>query len=454
MKQTGGEDMKSRKKNPYSYVTSVYLCLLILYLLWFDDFGLTKITAAKRNAFYVLCAVYFASVLLIFLYRLLSKKSRFSDLAAFFRQTSWTQRLIGLYLLFTVISSLLSPYRSSVLLGAGRMEGLLTILCYGIGFLLISSFAQTKRWMLWLFASVTVIFCLLGFLQRMNFNPLFLYPSYDTPAVYSQTFLSTVGNVDHVAAFLCIAIPVFWVSMLRAEGNRRLLLLIPLICSLVLLILIHVAAGIVGIVLGTALSLPVVIPAGKKTKRILASVLLLLLLLCILALFFFDFSNKTLHQFHMVLHGQLKNSYGSGRIRIWKRVLKFIPGRLWFGYGPDTMALTPIAQLDFKNAEQVVVKSEIIDAAHNEYLNILFHQGIFALLSYLGALGTALLRWVRHAKCNPTAAVLGAAVLTYCIQAFFGISQLICAPFFWCALALLDNSFRQKNRPFRIVSWR
>ena len=85
----------------------------------------------------------------------------------------------------------------------------------------------------------------------------------------------------------------------------------------------------------------------------------------------------------------------------------------------------------------------IIDVAHNEYLNILYHQGFFALLAYLLALGHSFLRWVACGSKDLTAAVCGEAVLCYCIQAFFGFSMCQTAMLFWLAWAILSCRSRE-----------
>lgn len=435
------------KKTPYNYATNIYIALLILYVLWFDSAGLTAISAAKRYAFYAISIAYFTSVFAFLLIEIFQRKRKLSDLIRFIKSTSATQRFIALYFFFTLLSALFSPYRESVFFGASRCEGLLTISFYCIGFFLISCFAKPEKWMLWLLSAVILVFCSIAFLQRLNFNPFSLYPSEQTPQGYSQSFLSTIGNIDFVAAFLCIVIPIFWVTILRRTGRKRLLLLIPLLFSIVTLLLINVAAGFVGALVGTLFSLPIVIPAENKIRRTLAVGVVLFFLLAVLLLYLFDFSSVTLHELHELLNGRLKGSFGTYRIAIWKRVLNKIPEQLWFGSGPDTMSLSDISRIPIVNANNIVVRVKKLDCAHNEYLNILFHQGIFALLAYLGALLFALRSWVQHARSNPSAAIFGAAALTYCIQAFFSISQLITAPFFWCSLALLENSIRNKNRP-------
>ena len=37
------------------------------------------------------------------------------------------------------------------------------------------------------------------------------------------------------------------------------------------------------------------------------------------------------------LHGRLEDSFGSGRIYIWKKTAALVPEHLWFGGGPDTL---------------------------------------------------------------------------------------------------------------------
>ena len=81
-----------------------------------------------------------------------------------------------------------------------------------------------------------------------------------------------------------------------------------------------------------------------------------------------------------------------------------------------------------------------IDVAHNEYLNILYHQGIFALIAYLGALFSTAKKWLTDSGRNALVAVLGTMLLCYSIQAFFGFSMIMTAPYFYLTLALFDKS--------------
>lgn len=49
---------------------------------------------------------------------------------------------------------------------------------------------------------------------------------------------------------------------------------------------------------------------------------------------------------------------------------------------------------------------------------------------------------MKQSGSDPVIALCGAGVLGYCIQAFFGISSPISAPYFWIALALLTHQIQ------------
>ena len=425
--------MKS-ETDVFSKITSVFLALLMtVFLFSFGPDGYLNILAVKRAVFYVLCGGYCAVMLGLLVFRR-GEGGRRSGVHA-------AQIFAVLYLLFTLIATLVSPFRPQAWLGASRGEGFFAIAVYCLTFLFVSRFAQIKRWMVRLLGASCVLFSLICVLQLHSVNVFSLFPEgmtyWDGNTLYRGQYIGTIGNVDHVAAFLSLAIPMLACAVLRMKNARRFWLLVPLAMLLYVLARIDVAAGLLAVGAGALCCLPVVLPGSKRLRLTLFALLFLLIASGLLFVRGHDFGSLTLHEAHELLNGRVDRTFGSGRIYIWTETLRRAALRLPFGYGPDTMILTgiePFRRFDERTGKTIV---SMIDAAHNEYLNILFHQGVFALLTYLGMLVSALALWIRHAAKSAPAAILGCGVLCYCIQALFGISQVITTPFFWVTMALL-----------------
>ena len=411
--------------------------MLTVYLFSFGSEGYLNITAAKYVLFVILCGLYCAAMALC---AIIQRRS--VSPIQLLRRSSWGQRFVLLYVLLSWVSALLSPYRSDAILGLSRYEGAVTITLYGVIFLLLSVYGRPSRALLYGCGGSALVFCLLCLVQLTGRNPLGLYPEgltwFDAGKAYSGAYLGTIGNIDLVAAWLCLVIPLLWASLLRLTGHGRWLLLLPLAAALAVLLQMGVLAGLVGVGCSAVLSLPVILPLSKRPRTQLALILAGSVLLITVVLFCFDMGSGFLHELHELLHGRIDPAFGSGRLHIWREVWQRIPAHPWLGAGPDTMLhaeMTPFTRYDAELGRTLV---STIDTAHNEYLNILYHQGILGLAAYLSALGCLVWQWLRHSDDTATA-ILGAAALGYGIQACFGFSMCMTAPYFWIVLGLLDS---------------
>ncbi len=434
--------MKEQPDAKYYFqkTTQVYLLLMaVLYPLYFGFRGYETITASKYPLFLLLSGGY----LLFMAIMALLNGVRIPNPRQLWLRFSLRQKLALLYLFITWISAFASPYFPQTVVGASRYEGALTISLYVLCFLLVSIYGSADGKLLAAVSAASVVFSVLCLIQLLGKNPFDLYPYgssyYDAYKLYSGAYLGTIGNVDLCASYLCVTIPVCWVSLLRIRNPRRWLLLIPLTLSLTVLFWMNVAAGIMGILLGGLLGIPVVLPLEKRRRRTVFLFTIGILVLSVAAVFVFDPGSGSLHEAHMILHGKIEDSFGSSRIGIWRSVLGNVHAHWLLGWGPDTMrfAELTIASRYDENLGGIIVSR--LDTAHNEYLNILFHQGIFAVSVYLAFLVLILLHWIHRAPESGTTASAGCAVLCYAIQAFFGISQFITAPFFFLSLALTEN---------------
>ena len=422
-------------------LTDIYLALMLsVFLLWPGRGGYGAITEAKAALFFLLSGLYVSGMVLLRLELSLVGALPRPNIRASMGLPQW---LVAGYWAFSLLSALLSDFRGTALWGSQRREGLVTITLYCALFLLVSRYARPRPWMLWLFSAAVTANGLLACLQLMGLNPFALYPKgmtyFDGNKLYSGQFLGTVGNVDLLSALLCVAIPVCWVAMMRLKDKRRFLLAVPLAVSLFVLLKAFVSGGVVGIFLGAVLTAPVLLEGRGRHLALAAAGIILVLGLGAVYLAG-DRMGGFLYEANELLHGNFDDSFGSGRIYIWRKSLELVEGNLLLGGGPDTMGLRTDAVFQRFDEDLGVLIRSHVDTAHNEYLNILVNQGLFALLCFLGALVTAGAQWLRCAAKSPLAAICGAGVLGYCIQAFFGISSLITAPYFWLALALLAHA--------------
>lgn len=140
-----------------------------------------------------------------------------------------------------------------------------------------------------------------------------------------------------------------------------------------------------------------------------------------------------------MLEGETTDASGSFRFGIWGNALELGADHWVFGTGIGTFMTT------FENHIQgtaLAARLKAVDVAHNEYLHLFCTVGIVGLLTYLGFLITLAVRAFRRTD-NPRVLMLGAAVLAYCVQAFFSFNIVIITPLFWLCAGLLYSEIRK-----------
>ena len=443
--------LDGRAKRILLHLSNAYIAVLLTAFLLYPGSGYQTITLEKWRLYLWLTGAYVATILLLRLELTIVGETPAPTPCRVWRALPLSHKLLLGYLFATVLSAILSKYRTTAIWGSGRCEGLVAIALYCMSFILVSVYTEPKRWMLWLFAAAVSINCVICLIQFAGYNPFHLYPEgmnyYDANKQYAGEFLGTIGNVDILSAVLSLSIPAFWSAFLRLTGDRRrFLLLIPLVLCLVVLLKAFVSGGILGVGGALVISVPVMLDGKVARKRATVVVACGIVLLAVSVYLFGGSMGGFLYEASELMHGHWNDDFGSGRLYIWRNVLQLVPEHPLFGGGPDTLGLRTDAAFERYDETLDLLIHSSIDTAHNEYLNILVNQGAIALAFYLAALAASAVRWVRHSTENPVVAISGCAILGYCIQAFFGISSPISTPFFWMALAFL-NPMQGKENP-------
>lgn len=332
-------------------------------------------------------------------------------------------------------------------------EAALTVALYVLLFLVVSRWGvATERLFRVLFWSMA-LFCLLCLLQALGGNPLGLYPKglcfYDVLDNNGRTgtHAGPIGNVDLVSAFLALATPMLLLHTLGQPASRAWPCWVLAAACLGVLIWINVLCGLVGLALGAAVIWLVLCP-DRWRKRVLLLYLglgfggLALLWLVDLPLGF-------LHELHEILHGNLDDKFGTGRFFIWRQMLARVPDRLWTGVGPDMARYSGLEPFIRRDALGNIVLSASgkpytasISDAHCYPLQILYCQGLPALLAWLGTVGLTLGHWYK-ARRDRAAALLGGGLVCFLFAMLFSFSSVIIMPFFWLTMGLLEARYRQ-----------
>lgn len=437
MKRKQEKKQRAKAAETLEMISNGYIAILVtLFLLYTGDTGYLGISETKRDLYYVTGILYVIVTLIVVFWSLWAQKLRKDYLRQQINGCAAELTFAIAYLLVTLISALCSRYGKVVWLGASRQEGACTITLYVLTFCCLALFFKPKDYLIHILGISVTVFCTIAILQFSGANPLHLYPNGMDYRTSPQPFIGTVGNVAFVAAFLCIAIPVILGTVLLTKLRYRFWLIIPLSLSFFTLIKISVLAGYVGIAMSMFFLIPLVARIDLKTYGVFACVLLFL---AIAIVYFISWTSGLAYELNQLLHGNVDPRFGSGRIYIWTEVLRRVPEALLIGHGPDTMRLAGIEPFSrYDVALKSIVTSEI-DVAHNEYLNVLFHQGILGLISYLGLTICIVIKRIKKKLNSSSTAILMIATVSYLSQAMFGISQVIVAPFFWALLGCLTR---------------
>lgn len=182
-----------------------------------------------------------------------------------------------------------------------------------------------------------------------------------------------------------------------------------------------------------------------KVRKLLLIFIIFSALLTVIVIWAYPFPSGLLQEAHQILHGNLDESFGSSRFRIWAEVLRLIPEHFWFGGGPDTLAER--MTFSFQRYSETLGKTieTNVDAAHNDYLNIFVNTGIFSLLAYLLALTVTIIKSSKICLRDKLIYPCLASFLSYLIQIFFAFSICMVSPLFWIVFGMLVNPLSTKR---------
>lgn len=349
--------------------------------------------------------------------------------------------------IFGILSTIYAIYPGVALYGfIGRYEGLIVILYYYSVFIISSAIPREKRksivYTILGFGLIEVVF---GILQYNNLvlNVIHNGDLWITGFTFNPNFYGIIMLIC-----LCYSIGLF------IDGEtvkKRIVFTVLMVLFLIGLLLSNTTSCVVGF----GFIVLYLIYYCIKNKKV--NLLLWILIVSINTTFIMSQFNcttivddliKTKNETVEIAKGHVEDYYGTRRVKLWKETLKVVPKYIVHGAGIDNFFYA-------FGKKPLIIKYYMYDKAHNEYLQLLVTEGIFALISYLLFYLSVVLIGLKNKKNN----YLLLPVVAYLVQAFFNISVLECAPLFFIGLGLLvdrddkDNTIYKKyiKRLFDIV---
>lgn len=322
-----------------------------------------------------------------------------------------------------------------------RHEGILALYSYFTIFFIAVRFAPLEKYkdLLTGLVFMSMIASIYGLLQKF---PLNFLPFIDGAGRVESFF----GNPNFYGSYLVIMLFLAIILILLANDRKKTILFFIAANFLFLNMLYSgTRSALVGIFVGLVTLSPFIwfhfANLRKRYVSLLCTFVILFGVVNILE------SNNYVHRLLSIFQsaGQVMQNNeesglaGSYRWKLWEIALPLVAEYPVFGSGPDTLAYVyeQDALLNFAN----LTDDHVVDKAHNEYLQIAITMGIPTLILYLLFLSVILWTiWksIRKNKGQKQLLLAGffALITAYAAQAFFNISVVPVAPFFWLMLGM------------------
>ena len=374
----------------------------------------------KITIIYMLC-------LIIILYLIISRKIKEIKIDKF----------LLLYVLSVFVSFIMSIDMNTSFWGKDlRYEGLLAIISYAVIYTTAANFYKIKKYHIELLMLSAAFITLYGTLQYFGLD---FIPKDPLRIKWINIAYSTIGNPNFLGSYIVLILPVsifMWINF-----HKKRYLAYSCIFYLCLLCTRTRSAW-----LGFILSFILLIIFAIKNKINMKYLYIAIAFFAVITIFLNFYSqNETERKFVSIISDAQKvyekspkaEYAGSTRIFIWKRAVKLVESKPIFGYGPDTFGT--VFMKNYKKDILYVIGNEIIDKAHNEYLETAVTSGLVTLAFYILFIFNVIKKSYRSINENKYIIPVLLSATGYLVQAFFNISVVSVAPVFWALLGILSS---------------
>lgn len=414
--------MKKIKK----LVLPIYIILNIIHILVGSYlYTLSKYKIYKKISKTYIMLLLFNVLVLLIIYIIKKVKNK-----------SYKLKINDLFLLLVIVFSLISVIfavnRKVALYGiGGRYEGLYSILYY-LSLYMLSTYIEKKHKRIIVYCIVIcgTIELLYSIFQITNICNVITQYHHNKPRA-----TGFVSNPNFFGTLMLINLS-YSLGLFIDEKKYALKILFGFLIFIFMigLLISNTMSVFVGLIIVFIYISIYIIKEKQYTKLVIISLILLtstLLTVKTGKTGLIKDIKQTKNQTVEIAKGNVDETYGSNRIYIWKNTLKVVPNHILTGVGIDNFYYA-------FGKKPLMMKGWSFDKAHNEYLQILTCEGIFGLISYLLFYGWIVIKGIKNNYKNKEIYLILPAI-GYLVQAFFNISVIEVAPFFYISLGLLVN---------------
>ncbi|MDR0491336.1 MAG: hypothetical protein LBH28_08865, partial [Oscillospiraceae bacterium] len=249
---------------------AVVILLMCVQPLYLNAARYIRLTWHKYVFFAVCVCCVLLAVLIIWVYRL-SRKPRLAPRGRLF-VADWA---ILAFAAVTLLSALFSPFKGETNVWSGlpeRYDGAITQLMYVAIFFIISRWYKPRERDFVFFGISAILIALIGVFQFYGMDFFKLWPNH-LPERYVENFYqipfrSTLGNIDIVSTYVCIAVLLCGFLYVRGTSSKgRFVFLAGSALCFWLMDLADANSGRIGLLAAAVLSLPFIIENRRTLGR-------------------------------------------------------------------------------------------------------------------------------------------------------------------------------------------
>lgn len=344
------------------------------------------------------------------------------------------------------IASIFSKYRDIAFWGSlNSREGFYVICTYIILFFVASNYFRISKKVFDLIMLAPTVMCIYGVFQFFGYDPI---QKIVLGKIVTNETIGLIGHRNFFSTYIILFLSTYLAYYIFNGGKRYL------ICTSIMfssLLCTTTRSGWVSFSIMAFIGLLFIIKRKESLKR---AILIFIIFISIFG-FLNHVSNGAIFRRAEIIVNEasevtsalidkeveIKESFGSSRIFIWKMASKAFIDRPILGEGPDTLRNRLIE--DYNEKYMSYAKNgDYFEKSHNEVLEYAVSGGIVTAISFIIILIMIFIGLLKRIN-NDNIKIIFLVFIAYVIQSMFNISVISVAPLVWIMFGIAVKAYSE-----------